>query len=196
MTLRLTLVAHGATSATRGAAFPHDEPLEDRAIHHATLLARRLGHADRVLTGPALRTRQTAEVLGLRAEVDEELRDCDFGRWPGLRLADLAVAEPDGLARWLSDPEFAAHGGESISEVSRRVAAWLDRQASSAAGRMIAVTHPAVIRTAILHAITAPASSFWRIDVTPLSCTDIIAERGRWTLRSIMAGTIDSGPMP
>ena len=30
MTLRLTLVAHGATSATRGGAFPHDEPTPGR----------------------------------------------------------------------------------------------------------------------------------------------------------------------
>ena len=196
MALRLTLIAHGATTATRLAAFPRDEPLEDRAIRRATALRRRLGRADRILTGPALRARQTADVLGLAAEIDDELRDCDFGRWTGLRLVELAVAEPEGLAAWLSDPDAVVHGGESITAVVQRVAAWLDLQAAGAAERVIAVTHASVIRATVLHAIAAPASSFWRIDVAPLSRTELVAHGGRWTLRSITPGAEDSGPAP
>jgi len=196
MALRLTLIAHGATIATRLAAFPRDEPLEDRAIRHAAALGRRLGRADRILTSPALRARQTADVLGLTAEIDDELRDCDFGRWTGLRLAELAVAEPDGLAAWLSDPDALVHGGESITAVVQRVAAWLDLQVAGAAERVIAVTHASVIRATVLHAIAAPASSFWRIDVAPLSRTEIVAQGGRWTLRSITPGAADSGAAP
>lgn len=186
MALRLTLIAHGATAATRLAAFPRDEPLEERAIWRARTLGVTFRRPGRALTSPALRARQTAELLGLTAETDDKLRDCDHGRWTGLRLDEVAAAEPDAVAAWLSDPEAVPHGGEAIATVRRRTAAWLDHQATVApAQRLTAITHAAVIRAAILHVLDAPASAFWRINVPPLGCTEIVANAGRWTLHAI-----------
>ena len=46
-----------------------------------------------------------------------------------------------------------------------------------------AVTHPAVIRAAVLLTLDAPPKSFWRIDIAPLSRT-VLHNRGHaWTLR-------------
>lgn len=191
MALRLTLIAHGTTAATRLAAFPRDEPLEDRAIVCAVALGQTLGRIDRALTSPARRARETAERLGLAAKVDDDLRDGDSGRWAGLRLDEIAAAEPDAVAAWLSDPEAAPHGGESIAAMIQRVARWLDRQVAAAAPptRLVAVTHAAIVRAAILNVLGAPASAFWRIDIAPLSRTEIVASAGRWTLRAISAAS-------
>jgi broad specificity phosphatase PhoE len=60
MPTRLTLICDGATAATRVAAFPRDEPLEDRALSRAAVLGHGLRRADRALTSLALRARQTA----------------------------------------------------------------------------------------------------------------------------------------
>jgi broad specificity phosphatase PhoE len=49
--------------------------------------------------------------------------------------------------------------------------------------RTVAVTHPAVIRAAILLALDTQAKSFWRMDIKPLSHTDMHFRGGRWTLR-------------
>ena len=46
-----------------------------------------------------------------------------------------------------------------------------------------AVTHPAVIRAAILVALDAPPKSFWRIDIEPLSRTVLHWRRAAWTIR-------------
>jgi broad specificity phosphatase PhoE len=46
------------------------------------------------------------------------------------------------------------------------------------------ITHAAVIRAAIVHAIEATPQSFWRIDVAPLSCTRLSGTNGRWNLVS------------
>jgi broad specificity phosphatase PhoE len=46
------------------------------------------------------------------------------------------------------------------------------------------VTHAAVIRAAIVHAIEATPQSFWRIDVAPLSCTLLSGSESRWNLVS------------
>jgi broad specificity phosphatase PhoE len=185
MALRLTLIAHGATAATRLAAFPRDEPLEERALRRAALLGRRIAPSDHVLTSRAQAARQTAAALGLAAKVDDELRDCDHGRWAGQTLDALAVTEPDAVAAWLSDPDFAGHGGESVAQLIGRTAAWLERQAAGSTRRLIAVTHASVIRAAVVNVLAAPASAFWRIDIAPLGSAEITAADGRWTLRAL-----------
>jgi broad specificity phosphatase PhoE len=50
--------------------------------------------------------------------------------------------------------------------------------------RTIAVTHPSVIRAAIIHAIDATPQSFWRIDIAPLPLTTLSRNNGRWSLGS------------
>jgi broad specificity phosphatase PhoE len=183
MTLRLTLLCHAFTDAVRRAVFPGDEPLDGRAAAQAAAAVGVLGAFDNVWTSPALRARQTAAALRLSAQDDPALRDCDFGRWTGLRLTDLETREPDAVAAWISNPAAAPHGGESILDILRRVGAWLDVRREEH-GRGIAVTHPAVIRAAVIHVLGAPPQSFWRIDVEPLSITDLRRNGDRWTLRS------------
>jgi broad specificity phosphatase PhoE len=48
----------------------------------------------------------------------------------------------------------------------------------------VAVTHPAIIRAAILIALDAPPKSFWRIDIAPASRTQMHFRGHAWTLRS------------
>ena len=45
------------------------------------------------------------------------------------------------------------------------------------------MTHPAVIRAAILMALNIPPKSFWRIDIAPVSCVVMHFREGCWTLR-------------
>jgi broad specificity phosphatase PhoE len=182
MPARLTLICHGATAATRMAAFPRDEPLEDGAAEQAAAMAGSLGRHHRAWTAPALGARQTAAALGLDATEITAIREWDFGRWVGQRLADVARNEPERLAQWRGCADAAPHGGETLSQVCRRVAEWLDEPMRQG-GHSIAVTHAAVIRAAVLHALGAPTASFWRIDVEPLSVIDLRSDGGRWSLR-------------
>ena len=77
MTARLILICHGSTDAVRRAAFPRDEQLDDRAKMSGTEFAGHLPSVDCCWTSPELRTRQTAEALGLIASVQPLLRECD-----------------------------------------------------------------------------------------------------------------------
>ena len=133
----------------------------------------------RLMCAPELRTRQTAELFGSTVEIVEALRDCDFGRWSGARISDLQKAEPERLEHWLADPNSAPHGGESVTQVVERVAAWLlTLQASP--GHVVAVSHPFVIRAALTHVLQG--SAFNRIDVEPLSAIEL-RFNGCWRLR-------------
>jgi broad specificity phosphatase PhoE len=189
---RISLICHATTRALRTATFGGDDSLDEVGKSKAEQLAGSLGRVDRCWSSPALRAKQTAAAFGLDAIPDERLRDCDFGRWTGLRMPAVLLKEPRKLVSWIRDPSSAPHGGESIPELLKRVSAWIAERGRDP-GHTVAFTHPAVIRAAIVHVILADLPSFWRIDVLPLSRTDLRTNGRRWVLRSIgpIGGTDD-----
>ncbi len=192
MSLRLLMISHAATIATRRAAFPADEAIEPIWHTRATALAPSLPRADRIYFGPERRTMETANALGLEAEVAEALRDIDLGRWAGEAFEAVLRREPDAIAQWTADPAAHPHGGESIEGLIARIAPWLaERQ--SAGGRAIAITQPAVVRAALVTALGAPAATFWRIDIAPLTRVELRNDGRRWMLRSILPENAAAG---
>jgi broad specificity phosphatase PhoE len=186
MTARLDLLAHGSSSATRAARFPDDEALEASAVAALEASRGRLRPYGRVLAAPARAARETVAALGLEADVDTAIRDCDYGCWRGLALADVATREPDGFAAWLADPAAAPHGGEPLAALIGRVDVWLGK-ALARDGATLAVTHASVVRAAIVSALRAGASAFWRIDIAQLSLARLSGGAGRWNLVALGA---------
>ena len=168
MTVRLALIAHAATRATREARFPDDEPLDTHGTEAAAVAAGTLRRVTAAYRGPEERCRQTAAALGLDAATAPALADLNAGTWRGRTLTEVEAGQPADLYAWLSDPHAAPHDGESLSELIARV---------------VAITHPAIIRAAVLHTLGAPPECFWRLDVTPLSQTWLTRHDGRWQLR-------------
>jgi broad specificity phosphatase PhoE len=190
MPTRLLLISHAATAAMRSGRFPADDALntiDERAMTAAAALCERLPAMESdvtILCSPALCARETAQALGLTAQVADALADMDYGRWRGMRLAEIGAVEQAALVAWSSDPDAAPHGGESFNAVLARVGAWLDRLGDIDApvtGSVIAVTHAPVIRAAILHSIGAAPRSFSRIEVAPLSVVELRHSKRGWT---------------
>lgn len=184
MTTRLTLICHARTAAQKLGRFALDEPIElDKALAERSLAGYFKASA-RILSAPETRARQTARLFSAEPEIVTPLRDCDFGRWHGLRINDLEQQEPDALLAWITDPNAAPHGGESVTQVCERVGAWLDnlRDTDHDHRHVVAITHPFIIRAALLHALQCPPSAFNAIDVEPLSVTEL-RFNGRWRLR-------------
>lgn len=179
--VRLTLVSHAMTDAMAASRFPADEPLNETGRRQAEAAAGLdiSGFGARHLAGPEQRARQTAQLLGLHATADPRLADLDCGYWRGQTLGALRRAD---LESWLTDPAAAPHGGESIVGLTERVAGWLG-SAAEGPSRTVAVTHPAVIRAAILLALDIPPKSFWRIDIAPVGRTTLHHRNDCWTLR-------------
>jgi broad specificity phosphatase PhoE len=187
---RLTLLRHAATAATQRPSFPADEPADAAALQKARALAPRLGRHDAVWSSPARCARETAEALGLVPTLCSSLDDASAGAWRGLRLDELALADPQALAAWTRDPDFAPPGGEPLTSVLARAGRWLDELAGSGQ-RVLAVTHAVVIRAAVVHALSAPPAAALRIDVAPLSRTLLHARDGRWTVRGLNLSLTD-----
>jgi broad specificity phosphatase PhoE len=180
-------MCHARTVAQKLARFPTDEPLEMDWLSAPGSRSAQFKGTPKLLCGPELRTRQTAELFGSTVDVVEALRDCDFGRWRGARINDLQTSEPELLAGWIADPHSAPHGGESVAQVCERTAAWLTTLQATP-GHVIAVTHPFVIRAALSHVLQSAAYNL--IDVEPLSAIEL-RFNGCWRLR--LPGTDPEG---
>ncbi|GLE51793.1 histidine phosphatase family protein [Mycobacterium montefiorense] len=177
--VRLTLVSHAMTDAMAAVRFPADEPLNETGCRQAKAAVGLDSPGTRHLAGPERRARQTAELLGLQATAEPRLADLDCGSWRGQTLGAVAAAD---LEVWLTEPACAPHGGESVVDLTERVAGWLASLIEEPS-RIVAVTHPAVIRAAILVALGIGPKSFWRIDIAPVAATTMHYRNDCWTLR-------------
>jgi len=186
MTTRVTLISPARSVASDEVRFDADGPLSEaglRGVRAAAEVVTPPGPAGRVFASPSSRCAQTADGLGLREAVAAPgAAGCAMGRWRGRTLEEVTADEPEAVGDWLSDPGRAPHGGESVRDLCARVDAWLTGLAAEP-GRVLAVVEPDVVRAAVVCALGAPAGSFWRVDVEPLTATDFSGRSGRWNLR-------------
>ena len=83
---------------------------------------------DRIIASPMLRALETAQTIatGRPVEVDERLREQDYGRWEGLTATEIEAHDPELRARWEHDPaETHSPGGECGDDVGARVLSFL-----------------------------------------------------------------------
>jgi broad specificity phosphatase PhoE len=107
-----------------------DLRLTPEGLEEAEALARRLSgvRIDRIVASPMLRALETAQAIatGRPVEVDERLRELDYGQWEGLTYAEIEARDPELRARWERDPaETHSPGGESGDDVASRALSFL-----------------------------------------------------------------------
>jgi broad specificity phosphatase PhoE len=182
---RVLLVRHASTRSMRRACFAPEDPLDARGRGEAEALRAVLIGAGETVASPCLAAFQTAS-LARRGPVVTvaALADCDYGRWSGHAFDDVQREEPEAVDAWLADPDAVPHGGESVRALLARVATWLEGQAQRA-GVVVAVTPGSVVKAAVVAALDAPATAFWRVDVAPAAVTELHARDGRWTVTRI-----------
>jgi broad specificity phosphatase PhoE len=128
---RLVLVRHGETEWSRSGRHTGrtDIPLTDRGREQAEQLGQALrGRTfSRVLSSPLGRALETCRLAGFgdRAELDDDLREWDYGVYEGRTRLEIATEVP-GWSVWT----HPIVGGESLVDLGRR------------AGRVIEATLP------------------------------------------------------
>ncbi|MFG2881796.1 histidine phosphatase family protein [Streptomyces sp. NPDC048297] len=159
-----------------------DAPLSASGLRMAGAAGAGLAPHVLAVRAPSIRCSQTADALGLTADAEPGLHDLDLGAWSGRSLDEVALTDPDGFTAWLTDPDAAPHGGESVRRLCRRTAHWLGSRASDT-GHVVAVTEAAVVRAALIHALGIPARAFWHLAVPPLSAVSFTWRDGYWDVR-------------
>jgi probable phosphoglycerate mutase len=190
-TADLLLVRHGATAHTAQRRFSGctgtNPPLSALGERQAALLAARLadrfgdsGGVDAVVTSPMARAHRTAEVVaaacGTALQVEDDLREIDFGGWEGRTAPEIEIRHPGALAAWRADPSSTPPGGESVDAVAARVDAVRRRLAGRRPGGVVVlVSHLYPVRVSVLDALGAPYVSAHRIELEPTSITEVRA---------------------
>jgi broad specificity phosphatase PhoE len=172
-------VRHATSAGMREARFPAGGAADAGGLARARRLAGTLPGAE-AWSSPARAALETCEALGLAARPVAALAEADHGRWAGLPYARVAVREPDALARWLSDPHAVPHGGESRAALAKRVTEWLRTGVSG-----IAVCDVGAIRAVLAHVLGLDVPAADRIDIAPLSTTELTAAESGWRVAHV-----------
>lgn len=178
------LVRHGETPLTPMRKFsgigPLDPELTEKGRGEAELVAIEIKKIapDVLISSPLRRTKETAEIIGkatgLQIEFDEIWRECDFGVWDGMSIAEVKNDYPEDYAMWVSTSSFAPPGGESYeSAMARAVQGLLSIAADYPGKKVCVVTHNGMIKTALAAAIKAEPSAIFNLDVSPASISSI-----------------------
>lgn len=152
--MRVALLRHGPTewNAQGRVQGSVDTPLSAEGMARMSGLALPEGfEAARRYCSPKLRTRQTAQCLGIENPIlDERLVEQNWGHWEGLTKAGMMARDGDdafekaGASRGL---EFRPPGGESTGEVHARLRRFLSDIATRNEDAVV-VTHLGVLRAA------------------------------------------------
>lgn len=180
----LLLLRHGETALSVERRFSGlgDPSLTAKGLAQAEAAARRLSREpyklDVIVTSPLERARATAgavaRLTGLDVEVDEGLRETDFGAWEGHTFTEIQRTWPDELAAWLEDPATAPPEGESFESTARRVQESRDRLVEQYTGRtVLVVSHVTPIKTLLRLALMAPPAALYRMHLD-LACLSLI----------------------
>jgi broad specificity phosphatase PhoE len=153
----LILLRHGETTWNRlGIVQGHDDgaTLTDKGRQQVRQVLDELRdeRVDQVISSDLNRALETAEIvaraLGLPHSVDPAIRERSFGVLEGgaVNAATPALTGVDGT--WVINESARPQGGESLEDLYRRTAAFVDRVAIDFAGRrVLVVTHGGAIRT-------------------------------------------------
>jgi probable phosphoglycerate mutase len=189
------LLRHGQTEHTPERRFSgsSDLPLSElgRAAARAAALSLKDRGIDAIVSSPLQRCRETAaaaaDVLGLPVEVDDDLRELDFGEWEGLTGDEARARNPLALRRFFGATDVRAPGGESIADVSTRVARARQRILRQHAGQtVLVVSHVTPIKLLLAAGLGAGDEVVHRVFLEAASlCTVAWSSDGRTSVRLV-----------
>ncbi|MGN7211138.1 MSMEG_4193 family putative phosphomutase [Brachybacterium paraconglomeratum] len=156
-----------------------------------------------VVSSPLERCRETARAIVERqavapsSAVEDEITECDYGRWQGRRLDDLA--EEDLWRAVQSHPSAVVFpGGESLTVMQARAVAAIRRhdaeiEAEHDPGAVwVAVSHGDIIKSVLADALGMHLDMFQRLEAGPASVS--IVSYGAIRPR-VLAINTDSGDL-
>jgi probable phosphoglycerate mutase len=164
----------------------------------ADWLAPLADQVDAVVSSPLRRTTETAEIIAARLdrgfEIEDGLAEAAFGSWDGLTFREVQQRYPDDLDAWLGSFDVAPGGGDSFTEMDRRVRRTRDRLIAGHPGQtVLAVTHVTPIKLLVRLALGAPLESVYRMELAPASVTVLSwYADGQASLRMFNARPVES----
>ena len=183
---KITYIAHGATiysenhKLNNGLEYPPiNKNGEEQMYNILEFIKIRGVKNDRIISGPALCTIQSAEILSEELKrdfvINKELLPRNYGDWDGLTLEQVKKKYPEfenrtGVSMFLETPE----NGEDLDSFNKRVKDSVSKIVEENIGkRILVVTHPAIIRSAVCSALKIPTEAQYNIYIKTGSATQL-----------------------
>ena len=122
----------------------------------------------RILCSPMKRCIESLRFLDLGAsvEINEDLREIDFGHWEGQTFGQISKKWPEEVGRWsVWSEDFTFPGGERIGDFLRRMDRVRSRIEQDPDEHMLVVTHGGVIRHLLCSFLGLPPHNYLLFDV-------------------------------
>lgn len=188
MLSKLYLIRHGDPLPPHGCYLGSTNiPLSETGRQKARVLAKLLPDDLRqglILCSPLSRCKETADILFERHgkfELNDQLREVDFGQWEGMTFEKIAEAYPEAIAAWSAfQPEFTFPGGDNLAAFCSRIDL-LSRTLRHCPEQVITlVTHAGVIRHLICSMLNLPhtAALLFKADYLSVSRIDVFDAGG------------------
>lgn len=183
---KITFIAHGATIHSDENRFSDKDnypPLTDAGEEEiekiCSWLEERGIKSDKIYASSSSRTIQSAELISNVLKSDFEVLEClkprNYGKWGGLTCYDVEEKYPQTLTKLHENPCLVSpDGGEELSDFNKRVKKAIKKIVEENVGnRIIIVTYPEIIRSAVASAIGLPAKKQSKIYIKTGSATQI-----------------------
>ena len=153
---QLILIRHGELPPEYAGRFvgSTDAPLGEKGMEDCRALAGiwKEMNSEVTFVSPKLRARQTAELVCGDGEIqlDDRLREVDFGRWETLNFEEIAGRDPEYSKYWYDHPqEIHFPEGESVPDFYARVEAFTEMLLKDPHREMTVISHGGVLTVMI-----------------------------------------------
>lgn len=150
MNKELYLMRHGTTVMSGLYVGSTDVPLADegrKQVVQAGMILTGVG-INHIFCSPMKRCRESLNLLGLDAssEIDENLREIDFGRWEGRSFEEISQADASLVEEWrIKSDYFCFPEGECVEEFSKRVGLFAKKVIDAPIDRILILAHGGTI---------------------------------------------------
>lgn len=125
---------------------------------------------DHIFCSPMKRCRETLNLLHLdRAyEIDENLREIDFGRWEGQSFEEINRTDIELVEEWRTESEnFCFPEGESVRAFSRRVKIFAQKMLAARGNRILVIAHGGTVRHLLCIFLGLPSEKRMIFEIQP-----------------------------
>ena len=169
--MELHLIRHGQTNwnEERRAQGQSDSKLTKIGKEQAVALGKKIKQIkfDKIFCSSSLRTRQTAELVFPKTELEIEyldsLREIFLGSWEGKLYKDIEVENPESHNHFWKEPHlFKLTGAENFYQLQKRAIKVVDSILEKfESKKVVIVSHGALIKTLLCFAERKPIKELW-----------------------------------
>lgn len=175
----IDLLRHGEVEGDAVYRGSTDDPLTDAGWQQMVATLDDKSNWDLIASSPLQRCSEFAHLIAEEDEIDLEinqsLKEIDFGLWEGLAPDKIMKEEADMLKAWWQSPtRVTPPEGEDFYDFQARILKALKLIIEDNKGKkVLLITHAGVIRVILMHALGMQDENLFRLNVDNASFSEI-----------------------